>query len=69
MSYPISTRGTRDALGNSDVMVVHNLRNEDVSADGCQIDEIIAANHAVGFSPDTLAQAHNEGYRNCQKCC
>jgi len=43
-------------------MEVHDLDKENVR---CQIDEIIQAEHAVTFTPDTLAQAHRQGYDNC----
>ena len=55
-------------LGNNNNMEVHDLDREDTSASGCQIDEIIRANHAVTFNPDTLEQAHTRGYDNCAKC-
>lgn len=44
---------------------VHDLQNENRNR---QIDEIIRAGNAVTFSPDTLAQAHSEGYDNCSWC-
>jgi hypothetical protein len=47
---------------------VHDLDKEDTSPSGCQIDEIVRASHARVFSPDTLYQAHAEGYDNCAKC-
>jgi|Deesub1362B_J571_1020462.scaffolds.fasta_scaffold00655_15 hypothetical protein len=54
--------------GNIKKMEVHDLDKEDTSESGCQIDEIIAAGHAITFDPDTLEQAHREGYDNCAKC-
>lgn len=54
--------------GNKNKMEVHDLDNEDKSASGCQIDEIIRAGNARTFSPDTLIQARSEGYDNCAKC-
>ena len=54
--------------GNTNTMEVHDLDNEDTSPSGCQIDEIIAAEHARTFDPDTLDQAHKEGYDNCAYC-
>ena len=68
MATPIYNRPTnKKYLGNSDTdhMEVHNLWNEKPQ---CQIDEIISAENAVVFSPDTLEQAHNEGYDNCAYC-
>jgi len=55
-------------LGNTNEKEVHDLDDEDTSASGCQIDEIIRAGHAATFIPDTLMQAHNQGYDNCAKC-
>ena len=51
--------------GNTNTMGVHDLDNENTGPSGCQIDEIIAAEHARTFNPDTLDQAHKEGYNNC----
>jgi len=55
-------------LGNSNKKEVHDLDQEDTSINGCQIDEIIRAGHAVTFNPDTLGEAHAHGYDNCAKC-
>lgn len=55
-------------LGNSNKKEVHDLDQEDTSASGCQINEIIRAGHAVTFSPDTVEEAHVRGYDNCAKC-
>ena len=65
MAYSTTTREGKRYLGNSNTMEVHDLQNEKSQ---CQIDEIIAAGHAVGFRPDTLTQAHNEGYDNGAYC-
>jgi hypothetical protein len=68
MATPVSARPTSNRyLGNSDPdhLEVHDLNNEKTQ---CQIDEIIAAGNAVIFSPDTLDQAHAEGYDNCAHC-
>jgi hypothetical protein len=54
--------------GNTNKMEVHDLDNEKTSPSECQIDEIIAAEHAKAFDPDTLDQAHKEGYDNCASC-
>jgi len=51
--------------GNTNKMEVHDLDNEKPQ---CQIDEIIAAGHVKIFSPDTLEQAHLEGYDNGEYC-
>jgi len=66
MATPVDSRPRgKQYLGNTNKMEVHNLRNEKPQ---CQIDEIIKAGHAVVFLPDTLAQAHSEGYDNGAYC-
>jgi len=57
-------------LGNnsSGHMEVHDLENEKKGENECQIDEIIRAGNAVVFDPDTLDQAHDEGYDNSEYC-
>lgn len=55
-------------VGNSNTTEVHDLDNEKTGANECQIDEIIKADHAVTFSPDTLDEAHRQGYDNCAYC-
>ncbi len=52
-------------VGNRNHIEVHDLDNEKVL---CQIDEIIRAGHAVTFNPDTLEEAHRQGYDNCAYC-
>lgn len=66
MATKISARPNR-YLGNSSSskMEVHDLLHETTN---CQIDEIIAAHHAVVFEPDSKEQAHKEGYDNCAYC-
>lgn len=49
-------------------MEVHDLDNEDTSPNGCQIDEIIRAGHAVVFTPDRLERGHELGYDNGHYC-
>jgi hypoxanthine-guanine phosphoribosyltransferase len=55
-------------VGNANNDEVHDLDNEKTGANECQIDEIIDAGHAVTFTPDTLDQAHRQGYDNCAYC-
>ena len=64
----VYSRGDHSYLGNDSSKEVHRLSDEDTSANGCQIDELLAAGHGVAFSPDTLAQARTDGYDNCAKC-
>jgi len=66
MATPVYVRPSANRyLGNANTLEAHDLHSEKA---GCQIDEIIAARHAVVFSPDTLAQAHTERYDNCAHC-
>ncbi len=64
MPYPITRRSVL-YLGNKSTREVHELRDEHTN---CRIGEIIAAGNAVGFDPDTLEQAHVEGYDTCSYC-
>ena len=64
----MARRNNYKYLGNKNKMEVHDLDNEDTRPNGCQIDEIIRAGNAVKFTPDTLDQAHQKGYDNCDKC-
>jgi hypothetical protein len=54
--------------GNKSNKEVHDLDNEDFRPFACQINEIINAGNARIFDPDTLEQAHKEGYYNCHYC-
>ena len=51
-------------LGNSNTKEVHDLTRTETN---CQIPEILPE-HKVWFTPDTLQQAHREGYDNCAYC-
>ncbi len=51
-------------LGNTNTTEVHNLYNIQVN---CQINEI-KPEHKKYFNPDTLDQAHREGFDNCAYC-
>ncbi len=64
MPYPITRRSVL-YLGSRSMREVHELRDEQTN---CRISEIVAAGNAVGFDPDTLEQAHVEGYDNCDYC-
>lgn len=55
-------------VGNTDKKEVHDLDNEKTGENECQIDEIIKAGHVKIFYPDTIEQAHKEGYDNCAYC-
>lgn len=64
-TYTTTSRDLKSYLGNTNTTEVHELANETLN---CQIEEIINAGHAVGFTPDTLQEAHNCGYDNCHYC-
>jgi hypothetical protein len=49
-------------LGNTNKTEVHDTQNEKTN---CQLSEIKSKK---SFTPDTLAQAHSEGYDNCKHC-
>jgi len=67
VAHPVTSRVGVRFLGNSSPShkEVHDLNNEKTN---CQIDEILRARNAVGFRPDTNAQARSEGYDNCAYC-
>lgn len=54
-------------IGNTNTNQVHDLDKEDKSENGCQIDEI-KDEHVKTFVPDTLSQAHEEKFKDCDKC-
>lgn len=51
-------------IGNVNTMEVHDSDNEQYD---CEIDKI-KTEHVRTFSPDTLYQAHSQGYDNCAHC-
>ncbi len=53
-------------IGNNDTQIVHDLDNEQPRH--CHITKIVATDHAVTFTPDTLEQAQQEGYTSCKYC-
>jgi hypothetical protein len=68
MKYTINTRTGHAYLGNNNPNgdhEVHLLSNEKAQ---CQVNTILSNGHAVGFSPDTLDQAHTDGFDNCGWC-
>jgi len=65
MATPISMRSTNKRyLGNNGLIRVgvYDLHNERIYS---RIGKIFWTRDAVVFEPDTLKQAHKEGYRNC----
>lgn len=51
-------------IGNTNTMEVHDLDNE---TRNCQIDEI-KHEHVKTFTPDSLDEAHRQGFDNCAYC-
>ena len=52
-------------LGNEDTKVVNDLENEKPQ---CRINQIIHADLAVTFTPDTMVQARREGFYKNHVC-
>lgn len=52
-------------LGDKRSLLVHDL---DSTAEGCRIDELLAAETFATFGPDLLAEARNRNYRPCRSC-
>lgn len=52
-------------IGNKFTKEVHDVYMERFAF--CKIDKI-KYEHIVTFTPDTLEQAHHEGYKNCRYC-
>lgn len=67
MAHKVTSRAFIRFLGNASPShkEVHDLTKENAN---CQISEILGAGNAVGFTPDSQAQARNEGYDNCAYC-
>ena len=57
--------GGKQYLGNTRTTEVHDQDNENTN---CQLDELIRGGNYKTFTPDTLSQAHSEGYDNCHWC-
>ena len=64
----MARRDTKRYLGNKAKKEVHDLDNEKIAPNQCQVDEIVRAGNAVYFAPDTLPEARVQGYDNCQWC-
>ena len=58
----------RRFVGNNTEKEVHDLDNEKFGEHECEIIEILIAGHVKTFEPDTVDQAHKEGYHNCVHC-
>ena len=56
---------SRRFIGNKITKEVHDVYVERILL--CKIDEIRFEN-IITFTPDTLEQTHQEGYKNCRYC-
>ncbi len=52
-------------LGDKRSQVVHDT---DACIDEAVVRELLAAQAAVCFAPDTVAEARNRGYSRCRRC-
>ena len=52
-------------LGDKRNLRVHDLDNP---TEGCQIDELLAAETFLAFGPDILAEARNRCFKPCKHC-
>ncbi len=53
-------------IGDAEQGVVHDRRHEE--CEDCLVQDLVDRGRAVGFRPDTLAQAFDEGYDYCDWC-
>ena len=67
MVFPVLSSSGIQFLGDRSPghWLVHDLTHAKVR---CQIAEVICAGTGVRFDPDTLAEAHREGYDDCVWC-
>lgn len=68
MKVKITSRVGHRYLGNDNPKgdhEVHDLTNEKPQ---CQVTTILSNGNAVGFIPDSLVQAHGDGFDNCGHC-
>lgn len=53
-------------LGDLESRAVHDLDNEDMSPEGCRVNDVVRAGNEQPF--DTLESAKCFGYEPCAKC-
>jgi len=61
MSRPVRFEGFQ-YLGDKRTQIVYDLDRDDPDVRSA-IDELVASEAFTAFAPDTLAEAHNRGYR------
>lgn len=66
MALPIRELGDRRYVGDEEKKIVHDRRH--VDCEDCLMEDIVARGAAVGFEPDELDQAFDEGYDYCEHC-
>lgn len=52
-------------LGDKRSQIVHDLDN---TAEGCDLDDLLASEQFLAIAPDTLPEARNRGFRPCRHC-
>jgi hypothetical protein len=63
--YRISSRSSQCYIGDSVAKEVHCVKGE---RSQCRVEDLLLLGRAVGFTPDTLAQARSEGFNPCTHC-
>ncbi|MBD3349736.1 MAG: hypothetical protein GF400_11155 [Candidatus Eisenbacteria bacterium] len=53
-------------VGDRESMFVHDRWNRE--SESCFLERLVEDGKAVGFEPDTLEQAFNEGFDYCDNC-
>jgi len=65
MAFPVAVKRGRLHIGNTRTAQVHVVAHARAR---CQVDDVVDTDRAVGFYPDSLAQALREGYDPCAYC-
>lgn len=65
MAFPVAHKRGRFLIGNSRTAQVHVVAHARAR---CHVDDVVDKDRAVGFYPDSLAQALREGYDPCTYC-
>lgn len=63
---PLADKSDVRFVGDRDTMFVHDSRNP--ASEECFLQKLVEGGLAVGFEPDTLEQAFNEGFDYCDTC-
>jgi hypothetical protein len=66
MAHPLRNLDGRRYVGDRERQVVHDTWHDE--CEDCIIEDLVHRDRAVGFAPDTLGQAFEEGYDYCDWC-